>query len=286
MGNIKELKAVVVPRKTIRRFLDRVVVALDRVGKSKTPGVRTVHRLRVACRRAQAGLKLFQTWLPRKRRKKLHESLNHIRKAADLTRGMDILLEHLVDSPKKTPRQAWFLAARKDRIQSANKLFLAVLNKRESFRRRSKALVERVKRDSGERIARKTRERLQNLIVKMNDSMVIAGRDGESYHAFRIALKKVRYAMEISRSLWPAVDVGSIVGMLKTIQDRFGAANDQLEFVADLHERKKNDPNGPWQELLEKENKRRDEAWQAVVPWLESIRGSLRRKISIFQDAF
>ena len=285
MGNIKELGAVVIPRKTIRRLLDRVVVALDRVGKSKTPGVKTVHGLRVACRRAQAGLKLFQTWLPRKRRKNLNEWLKDIRKAADRTRGMDILLEHLVDSKRKTARRTWFWAARKDRVRSAKKLFLAVLKKRDPFRRRSKALVKRVKPDSGERTAQKTWERLQYLMVRMNDSMENAGRDEESFHAFRIALKKVRYALEISRSLWPTVAVGSIVAMLKTIQDRVGAANDQMEFVADLHARKKDNPHGPWLGLLEKENKRKEAAWQTVVPWLESIRGSLRREISKFQVA-
>ena len=275
IGIVSAKEVVFIPLINLEHLLKRVRTALDRVGKSKNPVAVTVHRLRVACRRAQVGLLLSRKWLPRKRRKKLQKCLGKVRRSADLTRNMDVLLRTLAKSKPGTPRRIWLLAVKKDRSKAVKKLCHDVRNLKDSLDFKVRALIKRLREESSSRIHQQIRERVSALLTRVNGSIGSAGLGETAFHQFRVASKKARYGLEMSRSLWPAREVKTMIGFLEEIQDRMGDVNDQVGAVRDLESRIKETPRGPWRELLRRERNKKALAWKAVVEWLETIRGPM-----------
>lgn len=206
-----------------------------------------------------------------------------IRRAADRTRRMDVIIQELEGSKPGTPRGIWLSEVRKDREKDMKKMLLVIRGTREASGSKVRALVDRVREDSEERIQGKLRDRVRALLDRVHDSMSRAGWGQEGFHQLRIASKKARYGLEITRILWSDSAFRSILVMLEEIQERLGIVNDQLEMIQDLQARTTDARGGPWQKLLDRENSRKKANMMAVVSWLETIHHSLAREIGQLQ---
>ncbi len=78
--------------RTIRLRIAAVTHFLPLAAAHADEDIEYVHQLRVATRRAVAAIRLYQSWLPAKRRRRLCRLLKQIRRAAGEARDCDVLL--------------------------------------------------------------------------------------------------------------------------------------------------------------------------------------------------
>lgn len=193
-----------------------------------------VHRLRVATRRASAALRLFKPLTPHKRRRQMRDWLRQARQAAGDARDLDVLsgsVRKLTIDPAAAQIVLAEIEAQRCQAQPPMQAVYAHLRAK-NFERKVDKLVARTRwRSTGKceaepTVAQSARQRLPSFI----DELVVAARADfkslDSLHAFRIAGKRLRYALEIfGAAIEP--DVRKVAyRRLVELQDRLGAVND------------------------------------------------------------
>ncbi len=205
-----------------------------------------VHDMRVATRRLRAAMGLFQPFLPR-RAQALRDELRWVAGALGAVRDLDVQLEHLAhavpaepDSPETAAAYADISRVLRAQRDGARTALLGALNSQ-----RYAELVGgfeellRAGPHKADVVNRKARRILPSLIVDRYRKVRRGGDPlGEAspaaeYHALRIRVKRLRYALEFSRPVFgPAVDA-FIPGVL-AVQDILGGYQDAMVAIAHM----------------------------------------------------
>jgi len=247
-----ELVALVGPAASIG--LLAYTVMRERFGQfiANEPGARMgddvefVHDMRVATRRLRAAMGLFEPFLPH-RALALREELRWIAGALGAVRDLDVQIEHLthaMPAPEGQPVQALayhgILNMLRDQRSAARQLMLGELNSGR-YARLVGGFEEllRAGPHKAAATARPARKVLPDLILERYRKVRKAGDElGEdsppsSYHALRIRVKRLRYALEFSHPLFgAAVDV--YLPNVLALQDILGGYQDAEVAIAHM----------------------------------------------------
>jgi phosphohistidine phosphatase SixA/CHAD domain-containing protein len=202
-----------------------------------------VHQVRVAARRLRSALKLFAALLPQARRDALDRELAWLADTLASARELDVFQADVVRMAEAAAfDEAEVLAALESRVrerrEAAHRRVVEALNSS-----RYSALRRRVRRwrgsgrsaGAGAPGANPPNERLgrlaRRLLARLHARALKRGRrfpelDAEARHRVRIALKRLRYAVDFFRSLYDREAHGRYLRRLKRLQDGLGRAND------------------------------------------------------------
>jgi CHAD domain-containing protein len=194
-----------------------------------------VHQLRVATRRADAAVRIFRDYLPSKVFKRTRRHLRRVRRAAGAARDWDVFAAEtaarLARQPAAQQRGLEFLlgyatgrrSTAQEELTEAGQRELAGL---EAF---IAGVVAAVQPAAG--APEQTLLQLGGPLLRaqLHDFEHAASGDLKDYahlHQVRIAGKRLRYAMEVFASAFPAEFVDRLYPQVEEIQDILGRAND------------------------------------------------------------
>src|SRR5262245_5850844 len=220
-----------VARRALARRLEAVQHFLDDAALG--PGrAEAIHQLRIWTRRSSAALRLFAVALEEKPRKWLKKKLRKIRRIAGEARDCDVQLERF-DAREEVPKSIT------KRLKSQRRSARRALQ--DLHRRLAKPLVKRSaellnsirwpKRHSSRQAPKFTRWYRQEIVPLGEELLKLAGQDLSDdgrLHAFRIAGKRLRYALELAGPALGARYKQQLYDQLSTLQDRLGEVCDQL----------------------------------------------------------
>jgi CHAD domain-containing protein len=213
----------------VRDFLPRVLHHAD-------DDPEHVHQLRVATRRADAALRIFQNCMPDKVYKASRRRLRRLRRSAGATRDWDVFLMDLRqrlkrNNSKDRPGLDFLLGyALGQRTSAVSELLLTVENQVLEFELFLTDVVAsvRVAADNGHvptllglgRVV--LAQRRQELEVTASGDLT----DYPHLHRVRIAGKRLRYAMEVFADCFPPAFREVLYPLVEEMQEILGRAND------------------------------------------------------------
>jgi CHAD domain-containing protein len=202
-----------------------------------------VHRLRIASRRVDAALRLFEPLLPPRRTERLRRRIRKVRRAAGAVRDVDVLIDRLPRDAAPDVDVLPLMADLRDRRSSrANELLDRIRPQRIGrIRRQSRKVLERVRwRDDGDTQV-VNGDGLRLLQPALDEFRSAAGADLSEVadlHRFRKCAKRLRYSVEL---LIPGEsEAGGPLQSLRTalegLQDQLGRINDHAAATTLLSE--------------------------------------------------
>lgn len=214
----------------------RVVRAMHEVARQgKSPAVEAVHDLRVASRRADAVLRLFEPWLPRRHANQLRRRLWRVRRAAGRVRDLDVLeleLASLARGLTGSTVRRWRGRLTRQRGRELKSLRRRV---RRSERRSLAAAFDRVGQKIPRRFQRtKANAEYPSLARVLGAERWLAKaprtlrrRNDEALHRLRIRLRRARYQLEALDELGvTSPQRVTLIEMLRGLQDGLGNLRD------------------------------------------------------------
>lgn len=262
---------------------------LRRVAKlhgSAESGPEVVHQLRVSCRRARAALAAFDDLVDRQLARKLNRTLRKLRRGAGALRDLDVQAEILARDASKLPP---------DLRKAARALARDLADRREGLGDRLRAVVDKHSNDRWERlqsgllksidasrVGERMVEHLARRVVRIaaDDALAAASAGLETVeraHALRVALKRLRYRIELFRRCGDAATIKSILSMLEDLQDSLGKMNDLDQVAVVVEEAAREGRAGtPMSKLAAEYRRRRDLSHdEAVKAWNRFRSGDL-----------
>ena len=230
-------KALKVRFKAVEHYLK--VAGLS---SGKKDSAEAVHQLRIWTRRCSAALRLFGAVLPRRTAKWLKRKLRKVRRTAGEARDCDVLAERLDkgDLEGLAPTVVDLRARRKRVVRRLAEKSKALLGGGKFNRKRSK-LLKRLGRGAkgGKSAASRFGPWCRAQLVPLRDELVARAEgdlsQSDNLHQFRIAGKRLRYALELAPAALPEVAHRRLYDELSDLQDRLGhvcdvvAAADRLK---------------------------------------------------------
>ncbi len=205
--------------------------ALDRARSIRaTP--RTIHRLRIASRRAEATSGVFQSLLQHKRAAALRGECRRVRRAAARAREADVLgdvlLAHAEDYPDAT---AFLLRLMVHRRESAYKRLDKSITKKRTgrVRKRRKHVIQRISDDGmafSEFALRSVRDALHEARAAITSDLTVF----DNLHRVRIVCKHLRYTIETVAPC-AITDPDPLLARLAAIQEHLGEVNDLCDLI-------------------------------------------------------
>jgi CHAD domain-containing protein len=206
---------------------------LDRAIKdARTGDVSAIHQLRVTSRRLQEILRIVSTGKKRIRFEDEYESLRNLRRSFRRVRDLDVLMGALIPPPESGQAinsQASLLAAMmplreaafRKAVRSANALHpqSLITSLRKDLDRLAKA---------GEFDLQRIRKAVDQLIKLRSRAVLDLTRNPtwtDDIHGLRIAVKRLRYALELQGSASIEGD-DALLGLLASVQETLGNWND------------------------------------------------------------
>jgi triphosphatase len=205
------------------------------------PFVEGVHQLRVALRRLRSSLSAFRDVLPEEDRRKMSEELRWIASACGQARDWDVfrtqLLKPLGEYVEDDPALAGVAAA----ADRARKRSYAEIAETLASPRLTQALLDvETWWEKGawrgamggwailpaEEFAAATLKKLHRKVESLGSQ--IGDLEEVELHELRIRCKKLRYAAEFFRSLYPKKTTGTYLEALADVQEHLGALNDAV----------------------------------------------------------
>lgn len=196
----------------------------------RNDGADEVHDVRVAIRRLQQALRLFEGWLPEGQPRKIRRRSKAVLKAAGQVRDLDIAIELAESAGLELPdaiREA--LAAR--RQGAANHLsteLTRLLESEWSAKWRSRLELESAGEKNGAAMPALARELLPDLAEEFIASGArLAGhpKSKRKMHAFRLSAKRFRYSLEPFSAVYGDA-LKPRLKAVKTVQDVLGKLSD------------------------------------------------------------
>lgn len=203
-----------------------------------------VHQLRVGLRRLRSAFALFKDALPPERLAAHQQEARSVLKCLGTARDLDVLAEQLVGPLRTRHPDDRTLEALADRLERA---------RRAAYRDDVRPGLEQPactlfsldlgswvtgrgwRRGGDERIQARQAQPLEAFARSLLDRRLATVRkrgrgfdrlDARQRHELRIAIKKLRYALDFLRSLFPTKPVKAMLRTLSDLQDRLGASND------------------------------------------------------------
>jgi triphosphatase len=219
-----------------RKSLHRLISQSDRAARS--PKASEVHDLRVAIRRFTQVLRVFRSRFPAKEVKRIRRGVKETMALAGQVRDLDIAIQFLAKS--KLKEAAALLPDFKTRRSEAGRNLAGKLQawaKRRIFSKwRRKLLLassnpEAVELGSVEDVAREILPRLVNRFLALGSHAAGRNEDWEQLHQFRIAVKKLRYTLEILAP--PGSPLLGLLARFKDLQAILGKIHD-AELVREM----------------------------------------------------
>lgn len=231
-------KAAQVAARMLRGRLAAIARFLPLAAESPSNDTESVHQLRVWSRRADAAVDFSAKLLRRRDRRRLKKHLKLVRKAASVARDADVLRmriaalpgglarEQLLDLVDRRRREAQTpVVAALEKLKGGKKL----LDLQQKVCRRLKR-----KRNAG-RFARPVGVWSHRRLRPIAKAFFRYGEqdlsDVEALHCFRIAGKRLRYAMELVAAAYPRRFRKQLYGGLLGLQSRLGTINDLSNLV-------------------------------------------------------
>ncbi len=226
----------------VDKRLEKFVSLLPRVLVSDRPD--TIHDTRVYSRRLQQVIRVFFPQTATGKARKLVRTLRKTRRSLGACRNLDVTIE-LVQKRIRTlkddaVRDAWREVQRDLEEKRTRELLSA---RRElarcdvmAFVKRAQALIESGDREKDPERALK--QRIRQGTAQWSDALDKAAQDQSqnSFHGFRIAGKRLRYALELLAAMGDSSSTAKVKA-LKKLQDDIGQWHDRqvlLQFVADF----------------------------------------------------
>ncbi len=193
-----------------------------------------IHQMRVATRRLRAAIRLFAPYLPSGFADELLPPLRQLMDKLGRARDLDVLLSEIampvMHALPGEPRLAALVGAVTDRQYAAREAAVRHLRSVAYGRlmlQATAALHRLGERSEDETIAVFAAERLKRLRKKV---LVLADaastEEPASLHRLRIAIKRLRYALEFFSPLHPGKVLQKLLRSLGVLQDELGQVND------------------------------------------------------------
>lgn len=271
----------------LRSRLKAIAHYLPLAARKSAENVEYVHQLRVWTRRADAVVDLCGDLVSKRHRRKLQEQLDLLRDAAGAARDADVLLdriarlkpglgrEHLLKELQQRRRTAQEPIVRSNERLSGGQELLRLLKTVREW-------IEEKQRDKRflNRFSKWARARVGPLVKKFLNR----GRDDlarlPELHKFRIAGKRLRYALEL---VWGALDKArrkQAYQQLSRLQMELGSINDMGNLVAEIERAlaatKKRTLQTQLRRLLTTERRRMAAAHQG---WAEAWSGKKAKRL-------
>ena len=280
--------AGMVAARALRKRLDAVWQELPTAGSRGARDPESVHRLRVATRRAIAAVDAFHDLLPEKQVAWFTKQLQRIRRSAGEARDLDVLTDRLAEDTVT----ASGLARRR---------LVAMLSKqrevsRQPIRVQHERLLERDWLDRVEKLlagvpagrrrltfeayARRRFRPLMRRFFAVADRKL---RDADEIHALRIEGKKLRYALEIFAAVFPPRVRTRCYDALERLQETLGEFTDHAAAADRFRRLARDKASAANHDVLERlraeEERQADEARRVFVKWWDAgRRRALRRQ--------
>lgn len=218
--------------------------------RSDDDGARKVHQLRVATRRASVAVAAFADVLPRRQARRTLRVLREIRRAAGGVRDRDVLIDRLTKlagtlrGPAATAARRAAADLRRERADAWPAIRDLAGKTARRMERRTRRLAARIDASA---VAEATAASLaRRLLRRRLDRLRQAGgmdlHQAENLHEVRLAVKRLRYAMELFGSCFDDVFRRACYARLLDLQDRLGAFNDLATLDAVLAARREEQP--------------------------------------------
>ena len=210
-----------------------------------------IHQMRVATRRLRAALRLFAPVLPENLAEPLRAPLLALMKQLGRTRDLDVLLTEIVNpvlaALPNEPRLPALASDITNRCYIARAQAIATLAEPDHGRVLLTALESLHARPASDQamvtLNRFACKRLQRLRKKMRHLALAAHIDDPAaLHALRIAVKRLRYALEFFSPLAREADSLRVLEKLTSLQDALGQLNDLANAGAVLMDCAGDDP--------------------------------------------
>ncbi len=219
--------------KLLRRRLDKV--AIGKLSQKKC-GVREVHRLRVATRRARAALFVCKPLLSKSVVRELQKTLKLQRKALGAVRDWDVLIAHVLCTPADEKADLrtdllFYLARERKRVwRDACRAWEkagTVKSNESKFRKSNRTLGAETAHDLFRRAVREPLATIREAATTTHDRGAV---DMKSLHTFRIACKELRYLLEYRQEVTGEADtlhkLSPAMDILTEAQQRLGDLHD------------------------------------------------------------
>lgn len=225
----------------LRSRLEAVAHYLPPAAHQADEDVEHVHQLRVWTRRAEAALELCAELLSKRDRRELQATLDRLRTAAGDARDADVLRariaglkpclarDHLLKEIQRRRRAAQQpIVQASQELQSGQQLLVQLESILAKFKKR------RRKRRYQKRIDHWSRKRLRPLVKKFLKRGQADLSELTKLHKFRIAGKRLRYALELVGDVLPKPRRKRAYKQLDRLQTQLGSINDTANLIAEI----------------------------------------------------
>ncbi|MFM7206246.1 MAG: CHAD domain-containing protein [Planctomycetaceae bacterium] len=238
--SMRELPAVAAARRVLLQRLSDVDRAVVCAGAKRATS-ESIHRLRVATRRASAVLQAFRPFVPRRPRRWLMRALRRMRHAAGEARDLDVLIARYrepgsLPGPGLRCRVLHMLVALRPATRQSI-VDQASAPRRRTWRVHAADVVAGLRLSSADAsVAACARRRCRRLAVDFLKRADRTLRDGRHVHRVRIEGKRLRYAVEVCIAVGGRKAVESCDRPLRSLQKRLGDYTDHAAAARRLRE--------------------------------------------------
>ncbi|MEJ5260746.1 MAG: CHAD domain-containing protein [Anaerohalosphaeraceae bacterium] len=227
---------------TLCRYAEAIAKNLE--GTLQAEDIEPVHQVRVACRRLRTALRLFAVCLDKKLLRRWRKESKRLLKGFQKARDLDVQIQFLNDFLPQIP------PSKKDVLPGLKRLLLRLRQQRQRFQKRLLKSIDRFRRenilseifaeterlkqmqgpapasglpsaaDLAKTAVREAMERTLALLPCLQEKENIQG-----HHRLRIAVKRLRYTLEILQPVFQE-EGGRWIQPLKKMQTLLGDLND------------------------------------------------------------
>ena len=201
-----------------------------------------VHQMRVSVRRLRTSLKVFGDVIDPARVSWMADELKWLGGKLGPARDWDVYITEMLAQVSgygvnDTAMQALLAAAEEKRQRAYNTVRRTLRSARYAklmFRLTAFVAVEgwlAMPLDTSDPLFKPLEDTAGDILAKPHRKLIkqakgLAGQDMEARHEVRIRLKKLRYAVDFLRGVYPGPDTRNYIKSLQTLQDQFGHLND------------------------------------------------------------
>jgi CHAD domain-containing protein len=274
-------------REALAVRLEAVWDYLEAADKPGADDFEPVHQLRVWSRRAAVALDTFRDVLPRRRARWFRRQLRRLRRVAGEARDLDVMRDRIARRDPESDETVALVVSRIHARRHEAQGPIAALRrrlKRKGFDRRARKLVERIHyRGAGTEpsYGLAARAGLRQSIARFFEAADGDLSDVAGLHEFRLAGKRLRYALEVYAGAFSAVIREELYPLVEELQEKLGGINDHATAAACLsrfRDESSGDDRRQLARLLATEQAALRRARRAFLEWWTPERaGALRR---------